>query len=71
MMAHSVYSNFPGCTVAKNEARAISSICHSSTKISSLEADVAESLFAEFQSGVPEFTKKNCKMCVCLGREAS
>lgn len=36
--------------VAKNEAGELSSICHSSTEISSLEVDVAESLFAELQS---------------------
>lgn len=34
----------------KNEAGELSSICHSSTESSSLEVDVAESLFAELQS---------------------
>lgn len=65
MMAHLVYSDFPDCRVARNEAGEISSICHSSTEISSLEVDVAESLFAELQSRVHEYTEeKKGKICL-------
>lgn len=66
MMAHPVYSDFPGCRVAKNEAGDISSICHSSTEISSLEVNVAESLFAELQSRVHEYTEEKKAKLTCL-----
>jgi len=73
MMTHLVHSDFPDCRVAKNETGEISSICHSSTEISSLEVDVAESLFAELQSGVHEYTKekKRQNLFTGLGREAN
>lgn len=59
-----------GCRVAKNEAGELSSICHSSTEISSLEVDVAESLFAELQSSWVHRGEKRQNLCVCLVREA-
>lgn len=70
--AFTVFSVFPDCRVAKNEAGEKSSICHSSTEISGLEVDVAESLFAEHQSRVHEYTEeKESKIYLFWGEESN
>lgn len=64
MRAHLEY--FPDCRVAKNEGGERSSICHSSAGISTLEVDVAESLFAELRVESVSTQRRKKAKCICL-----